>query len=176
MTMIVSFCAVVVAASLGAAMGLAAGYLGGIVDAIILRVIDVVLAFPSILLVIALVTVVGNSVFALICIMGLASAPGFARVVRSQVRQINSLDFVDAARAIGARPSHIVARHIIPNILSPFIVFSTFELSKMILIEATLSFLGIVIQPPTPTWGGMISDGQQYLMLSWYASFSPGWQ
>ncbi|UOM35695.1 ABC transporter permease [Acuticoccus sp. I52.16.1] len=174
MTLFISLGAVAIAGSIGTFLGIVAGYFGGWIDSVVQRVIDMLLAFPIILLVIALVTIVGSSVPALILIMGFASWPQFARIARASVLQVKGLDYIEAARAIGARDSRILSQHILPNILSALIVFTTFEISRMILIEATLSFLGIGVQPPTPTWGGMISEGQQYLYMSWYASFFPG--
>ncbi|WP_226575306.1 ABC transporter permease [Acuticoccus sediminis] len=174
MTLLISLGAVAIAGSLGTLLGVVAGYFGGWIDSIVLRLIDMLLAFPIILLVIALVTVVGSSVPSLILIMGLASWPQFARITRSSVLQVKMLDYIESARAIGSSSRRILLAHVVPNILSALIVFTTFEISRMILIEATLSFLGIGVQPPTPTWGGMISEGQQYLYMSWYASFFPG--
>jgi peptide/nickel transport system permease protein len=173
-TLFISLAAVAIACGIGTTVGLIAGYTGGRMDAIVLRLIDMQLAFPVILLVIAVVAVVGSSITSLIVIMGLAGWPQFARIIRSSVISVRDLEFVDAARSIGASPTRIIFRHVAPNVMSATIVFATFELSRMILIEATLSFLGLGVQPPTPTWGGMISEGQKYISLSWAASVFPG--
>lgn len=173
-TLLVAVLAVLVSGIIGIAAGLAAGYFGGWVDALILRLIDMQLAFPVILLVIAIVAVVGPSITNLIILMGISAWPRFARIVRGAVLSVRNLEYVDAARSIGARSLRIVMMHVLPNILSAIIVYASFELARMILLEATLSFLGLGIQPPTPTWGGMINDGRQYLSISWSVSLFPG--
>jgi peptide/nickel transport system permease protein len=173
-TMIVSVCAVAVSGIVGVGLGLLAGFFGGRVDAVILRLIDTQLAFPVVLLVIALVAVVGPSLTNLIILMGLSAWPRFARIVRGSVLSVRGLEYVEAARAIGASRIRMMMRHILPNILSAIIVYASFELARMILLEATLSFLGLGVQPPDPTWGGMINDGKKYLSLSAAASLFPG--
>lgn len=173
-TLVVSVLAVGVSLVAGVAAGLFAGFYGGRTDAIILRLIDMQLAFPVILLVIAVVAVVGPSLTNLIIIMGLSGWPRFARIVRGAVLSVRGLEYVEAARAIGARQLRIMTHHILPNILSAIIVYASFELARMILLEATLSFLGLGVQPPTPTWGGMISDGKNYIAISWWVSLFPG--
>ncbi|MCG6121701.1 MAG: ABC transporter permease [Microvirga sp.] len=173
-TMIVSVCAVVVSGIVGVALGLTAGFFGGWTDAVILRLIDTQLAFPVVLLVIAVVAVVGPSLASLIILMGLSAWPRFARIVRGSVLSVRGLEYVEAARAIGASKLRIMLRHILPNILSAIIVYASFELARMILLEATLSFLGLGVQPPDPTWGGMINDGKKYLTASTAVSLFPG--
>ncbi|WP_206412772.1 ABC transporter permease [Nitratireductor soli] len=173
-TLLVSVLAVAVSLVAGVAAGLAAGFYGGRTDAVILRLIDMQLAFPVILLVIAVVAVVGPSLTNLIIIMGLSGWPRFARIVRGAVLSVRGLEYVEAARAIGAGQMRIMLHHILPNILSAIIVYASFELARMILLEATLSFLGLGVQPPTPTWGGMISDGKNYIAISWWVSLFPG--
>ncbi|WP_213991676.1 ABC transporter permease [Sodalis sp. dw_96] len=173
-TLFVSVSAVVISCVIGTGVGLIAGYNGGATDAVVLRLIDMQLAFPIILLVIAIVAVIGASLPALILIMGISGWPQFARIVRSSVMSVRNLEYVDAAVSIGASPLRIIFRHIGPNVLSASIVMATFQLSDMILTEATLSFLGLGIQPPTPTWGGMVSEAQNYLSVSWGASVFPG--
>jgi peptide/nickel transport system permease protein len=165
---------VVVSGLLGVIMGLVAGYYGGKWDLIIMRLIDMQLAFPVVLLVIAIVAVVGPSLTNLIIIMGISGWPRFARIARGSVLSIKEMEYVDAAHSIGANIPRIMMYHILPNMLSPLIVYATFELARMILLEATLSFLGLGVQPPTPTWGGMINDGKQYIYLSWSVSVIPG--
>ncbi|MBM3526074.1 MAG: ABC transporter permease [Alphaproteobacteria bacterium] len=173
-TLIVSLFAVIVSGVVGIWLGLLAGFFGGRTDAIILRLIDTQLAFPVVLLVIALVAVVGPSLTNLIILMGLAAWPRFARIVRGSVLSVRSLEYVEAARAIGASQLRLMLRHILPNILSAIIVYASFELARMILLEATLSFLGLGVQPPDPTWGGMINDGKKYLSQSTAVSLFPG--
>jgi peptide/nickel transport system permease protein len=173
-TLLVSVFAVLVSGIVGVAAGLAAGFRGGMTDAIILRLIDMQLAFPLILLVIAVVAVVGPSLTNLIIVMGLSGWPRFARIVRGSVLTVRHLEFVDAARAIGASRARVMMHHILPNIVSAIIVYASFEVARMILLEATLSFLGLGVQPPTPTWGGMISEGRRYLNQSWTVALAPG--
>lgn len=173
-TLIVSLFAVIVSGVVGSGLGLMAGFFGGRVDAIILRLIDTQLAFPVVLLVIALVAVLGPSLANLIILMGLSAWPRFARIVRGSVLAVRGLEYVEAARAIGASKLRIMMRHILPNILSAIIVYASFELARMILLEATLSFLGLGVQPPDPTWGGMINDGKKYLSISTGVSLFPG--
>lgn len=173
-TLLVSLFAVVVSAFIGIWAGLAAGFFGGRTDAVILRLIDMQLAFPVVLLVIAIVAVVGPSLTNLVILMGLSAWPRFARIVRGSVLSVRGLEYVEAARSIGAGRMRIMLRHILPNIMSAIIVYASFELARMILLEATLSFLGLGVQPPTPTWGGMINDGKDYLSISWAVSLFPG--
>ncbi len=173
-TLLVSVLAVLMSSVLGTAVGLYAGYRGGWIDLIVMRLIDMQLAFPVILLVIAVVALLGPSLVTLIAIIGLSGWPRFARVARGSVLSAKEMDYVDAARAVGAGSWRIMGQHILPNILSALIVYASFELARMVLLEATLSFLGLGVQPPTPTWGGMINDGRQYIFLSWGVSFFPG--
>lgn len=173
-TILVSLGAVLVSATVGILLGLIGGYAGGVVDALILRLVDMQLAFPIILLVIGVVSITGSSLVVLILLMGMASWPTFARVIRSEVLSLREREFVEAARSLGASRTRILLRHIAPNVLSAVMVVATFELSTMILIEATLSFLGVGVPPPTPTWGGMISEGQRYLSQAWSVSLFPG--
>ncbi|MBX3577464.1 MAG: ABC transporter permease [Rhizobiaceae bacterium] len=173
-TLLVSLLALVVSLVIGVVAGLVAGFLGGRTDAVILRLVDMQLAFPVILLVISIVAVLGPSLTNLIVIMGLSGWPRFARLVRGAVLSVRGLEYVEAARAIGAGKMRVMFRHILPNILSAIIVYSSFELARMILLEATLSYLGLGVQPPEPTWGGMISEGQKYITQAWWVSLFPG--
>lgn len=173
-TLLVAMLAVVVSGLIGIAAGLCAGFYGGRIDSVILRLIDIQLAFPLVLLVIAIVAVVGPSLTNLIIVMGLSGWPRFARIVRGSTLSVRHLEFVDAARSLGASRPRIMLRHILPNIVSAIIVYASFELARMILLEATLSFLGLGVQPPSPTWGGMISDGRKYLSQSWTVVVVPG--
>lgn len=173
-TLIVSLLAVIVSGIIGVWLGLLAGFSGGVTDAIILRLIDTQLAFPVVLLVISLVAVVGPSLTNLVVLMGLSAWPRFARIVRGSVLSVRGLEYVEAARAIGASRLRMMMRHILPNVLSAIIVYASFELARMILLEATLSFLGLGVQPPDPTWGGMINSGKEYLSLSPAVSLFPG--
>ena len=123
---------------------------------------------------IAVVAAVGASLANLIVVMGLSGWPQVARVVRAAVRSVRQQDFIEAAQAVGARHSQIVFRHIFPNIASTLTIYASFEFARLVLVEATLGYLGLGIQPPAPTWGGMVSDGEQYLANNWAASLFPG--
>ncbi|MBI4082102.1 MAG: ABC transporter permease [Candidatus Lambdaproteobacteria bacterium] len=173
-SLLISFVAVLVAAAVGVTVGLLCAYWGGWWDLTVMRVTDIQLAFPTVLLVIAIVAVVGPSVGNLIVVMGISGWPRFARIARGSVLSVKEMEYIAAAQASGAETMRILASHVLPNILSPLIVYATFELSRMILLEATLSFLGLGVQPPTPTWGGMINDGKQYVYQSWAVSVMPG--
>ena len=173
-TLIITVTAVFVSALIGISAGLLSGYFGGKIDLIINRIIDIQLAFPIILLVIAVVAVVGPSLLNLVIIMGISGWPRFARITRASVLSVKEMEYVDAARSMGASTFRIITHHILLNILSPLIVYATFDLARIILMEAVLSFLGLGVQPPTPTWGGMINDGKQYIYLSWAVSVIPG--
>jgi len=173
-SLFISGVAVLVSCVIGIAAGLLAGYYGGKFDLLIMRLIDMQLAFPVILLVIAIMAVVGPSLTNLIVIMGISAWPRYARLARGSVLSVKEMEYIDAAHSIGTPTYRVMLHHILPNILSPLIVYATFELARMILLEATLSFLGLGVQPPTPTWGGMINDGKQYIYNSWAVSVIPG--
>jgi ABC-type dipeptide/oligopeptide/nickel transport system permease subunit len=173
-SLLISGVAVTVAALLGVAAGLLAGYYGGKVDLFIMRLVDIQLAFPVVLMVLAIVAVVGPSLFNLTVVMGISGWPRFARIARASVLSVKVEGYVDAAHSIGASTYRVMIHHILLNCFSPLIVFATFELARMILLEATLSYLGLGVQPPTPTWGGMINDGKQYIYMSWAVSVIPG--
>ncbi len=173
-TLSVAILAVLGAGAIGISAGLAAGYFGGWFDSIAMRLADVQLAFPVVLLVIVVAAVVGPSTFNLIVILALSGWPRFARIVRGSVLTVRELGYVEAGRAAGSGHMTLMLSHILPNVTSPIIVYASFELARMILLEATMSFLGLGVQPPTPTWGGMINDGRGYLHLSLTASLLPG--
>jgi len=173
-TLLISLSAVAVGAVVGVLAGLAAGFRGGWLDGVVLRLIDVQLAFPLVLLVIAVVSVIGPSLPNLVLIMGISGWPRFARLVRGSVLTVRTLDYIEAAQSIGASSLRVILRHVLPNVLSAIIVYASFEVSRMILLEATLSFLGLGVQPPTPSWGGMIDDGRRYIGITWSLSLSPG--
>jgi dipeptide transport system permease protein len=174
LSLIVGFVPVCLSLVLGVPFGLVAGYAGGKVDELIMRVNDVFLAFPSILLALIVVAVLGQGVFNLMIAVGIAHAPTFARVVRgavmSQVRQ----DYVQAATSLGARRPRIVIRHIFPNIVNALIVIFTIAFASALLEAAGLSFLGLGVRPPTPEWGSMLADGKEYFMDGWWMILAPG--
>ena len=173
-SLLVGFAAVVVGGLIGATLGILAGYRGGWLDSAIMTLADAQLAFPFILLAIGIIAVLGPSFPTLILVIGLSGWMSYARVLRSQVLVLRSREFVDAIHALGGSAGRIVARHILPNVLSSLVVIATLELARAIVLEATLSFLGLGIQPPTPSWGGMIYEGREYLDSAWWISTYPG--
>jgi len=170
----VGFAAVLVGGLLGAALGIAAGYRGGLVDSVIMTVADAQLAFPFILLAIGIIGVLGPSFPTLIVVIGLSGWVSYARVLRSQVLVLRSREFVDAIHALGGSVGRVILRHILPNVLSSLVVVATLELARAIVLEATLSFLGLGIQPPTPSWGVMVQEGREYLDSAWWIATFPG--
>lgn len=172
--MIVALTSIAVAAVVALPLGLVAGYYGGAVDTVLMRIQDAILAFPTILFAILIVASFGASALTLISTIALLYVPRFARLVRSSVLVLKNLDFVTASRASGARDARIIFRAILPNCLAPILVQITMGISVAILIEAILSYLGLGIQPPTPTWGNMLQHAQSYLKQApWYV-LAPG--
>ncbi|MEA2524544.1 MAG: peptide/nickel transport system permease protein [Thermomicrobiales bacterium] len=150
---------------IGIILGAFAGYYGGRVDSIIMRMADVVLAFPSLIIIITIVSFLGPSVWNIMMVIGLLGWPPMARILRGQFLSLREQEFVVASRAIGAPNRTIIFRHMLPNALAPIIVAATFGIASAILLEAGLSFLGLGVQPPTPTWGNMLSDAQSLPVL-----------
>src|SRR4029453_7287826 len=167
-SLLVGFAAVVGGGLLGAPLGIVAGYRGGWLDSAIMTLADAQLAFPFILLAIGIIAVLGPSFPTLILVIGLSGWMSYARVLRSQVLVLRSREFVDAIHALGGSAGRIVARHVLPNVLSSLVVIATLELARSIVLEATLSFLGLGVQPPTPSWGGMVQEGREYLDSAWW--------
>jgi len=172
--LLVGLAAVVISGVLGMAIGLVAGYFGGRVDDFFMRLADVQLAFPFILLAIAVIGVLGPSLRNIIIVIGVSSWVVYARVVRGEVLSIRERDFVQAAIALGSRDAHVVVRHVLPNTFTPWLVVATLDMARVIVIESALSFLGLGVQPPTPTWGGMLADGRVYLSTAWWLATFPG--
>jgi peptide/nickel transport system permease protein len=173
-SLLVGFAAVVVGGLIGATLGILAGYRGGLLDSGIMTLADAQLAFPFILLAIGIIAVLGPSFPNLIIVVGLSGWVTYARVLRSQVLSLRRREFVDAILALGGSIPRILLRHILPNVASTLMVIATLELARAIVLEATLSFLGLGIQPPTPSWGGMIHEGREYLDTAWWISLFPG--
>ncbi len=169
------FAAVAIVMTIGVALGALAGYFGGIVDAIIMRFTDILLSIPLILLLITAASLFRPSLRTTIFVIGVSSWPGAARLIRGQFLQIKSQEFVTAARSIGASPLQIMRRHVFPNTLAIIIVEATLWLSYAILLEASLSYLGLGVQIPTPSWGNMLQDGQRELLYgAWWLTLFPG--
>ena len=173
-SLLVGFAAVAVGSVVGGALGILAGYRGGWTDSVVMTVADAQLAFPFVLLAIGIIGVLGPSFPTLVAVIGLSGWVDYARVLRSQVLVLRAREFVDAILALGGAVPRIVARHILPNVLSTLVVIATLQLARAIVLEATLSFLGLGIQPPTPSWGGMIQEGREYLDSAWWISIFPG--
>ena len=170
----VSISAVAFSSVLGTVIGLLSGFYGGKVDSIFMRLADVQLAFPFILLAIAIIAVLGPSLQNIIIVMGITGWVIYARVVRAEVLSLREKEYITAVRALGGSNGRIIFKHLFPNVIPPCIVIVTLEMARMIIMEAALSFLGLGIQPPTPTWGGMLADGRVYLATSWWLATFPG--
>jgi ABC-type dipeptide/oligopeptide/nickel transport system permease subunit len=163
-----------VAILLGVSLGLTAGYYGRWVDAAVMRLADVTLAFPTLLLLIAVAAAVRPSLLVVFCIIGAVGWAGMARLVRSQVLVLRRSEFVLAAQALGARDRRILGRHLLPNVLAQVIVAGTLGMAGAIMAEAALSFVGLGAQPPTPSWGAMVAEGRELLRVAPWVSFAPG--
>jgi peptide/nickel transport system permease protein len=172
--LLVGFAAVVISGVIGMAAGLIAGYFGGRLDDVLMRLADIQLAFPFILLAIAVIGVLGPSLTTIIVVIGVSSWVVYARIVRSAVLSLREREFVQAALALGSGDGRIVLRHILPNALTPWLVVATLDMARVIVIESALSFLGLGVQPPTPTWGGMLADGRVYISTAWWLATFPG--
>ncbi|MEJ8305908.1 ABC transporter permease [Saccharibacillus sacchari] len=173
-SLIVGIGAVLVSGAIGAVLGVTAAYYGRWVDAVIMRLADSLLAIPTILLMLVVLAVVGPGMWTLIFVIGATNWVSYARVVRGEVLSLKERDFVKSARMIGARSGRIIFRHILPNVMSSFIVLSGMNVATTIIMEASLSFLGLGITTPDVSWGGMLSDGRQYVATSWWVATFPG--
>ncbi len=165
-SLIVGISAVLFGAVFGSSLGLISGYFGGRTDAIIMRFMDGMMAFPFILLAITLMTVLGQGLVNVIIAIGISNIPGFARVVRGQVLNVKESEFIEVTRSLGAKHGRILFMHIVPNSIAPLIVYATMGVAGAIISEASLSFLGLGVQPPTASWGSMLQEGKDFLVLS----------
>ena len=172
--LVVGLAAVVISGVLGMVIGLVAGYFGGRMDDFLMRLADIQLAFPFILLAIAIIGVLGPSLQNIIIVIGVSSWVVYARVVRGEVLSIREREYVHAAVALGARHWRVLVTHVLPNTFTPWLVVATLDMARVIVIESALSFLGLGVQPPTPTWGGMLADGRVYLSTAWWLATFPG--
>jgi len=173
-SLLIGLLSVAVSLPIGVGLGLLGGYFRGRLDDAVMRLADVQLAFPFILLAITIAGVLGPSPRNVILILAVGGWVAYARVTRGQVLGLREKEFVEAARALGMRHGRILVAHILPNILTPIIVLATFAVAQMILLESSLSFLGLGVQPPTPSWGGMLNDGRAYITLAWWLTTFPG--
>ncbi len=159
---------------LGVFLGMLGGYFGGLTDEMIMRVMDVLLSLPQLVLALAVATVLGPSLPNLMVAVGISAVPGYARLTRSTVLSAREQQYVEAAKAVGCADGAIMFRHILPNVVAPLVVLSTLGLASRILSAAALSFLGLGAQPPTPEWGLMLSEGRRYLTVAWWVTVFPG--
>ncbi len=166
-TLVVGSCA-------GLAIGAIAGYAGGIVDTLLSRAVDTIMSFPLMLIAIVILSALGVSTATVILSIGIILSPRFARLIRAQVLQAKALGYVEAARAMGASGARILVRHILPNCTSPWIVMATLTIPYAILVESSLSFLGLGVEPDTPTWGRIIADGRSYVQGAPWITIAPG--
>ena len=173
-SLIIAAGTIVVAGSFGTALGLISGWYGGWVDEAIMRLVDAMNAIPVILIALVLAVAVGPSFWILLGVLSVGLWPGFARQVRAETLSLKSRDYVDLAKVSGAPTHRILYRHILPGLFSTVVVVATNQVGTVILAEAGLSFLGVGVPPPTPSWGGMISDGRLYLTEAWWISAFPG--
>jgi peptide/nickel transport system permease protein len=174
-SMYVGVVSVIIGISLGTIIGIISAYVGGVIDLTIQRIVDALMAFPAIIMALGLTAVLGSSVNNIVAALVVILLPGAIRVIRAQVLSIKELDYTLAAQAIGARPWRIMLRHILPNVVASFIVLSTITLGLAIIIEASLTFLGVGISADIPTWGGMLTEGaQKYIRTAWWLAVFPG--
>jgi peptide/nickel transport system permease protein len=163
-----------IALVLGGTVGLASGYFLGLLDILVQRVVDVMLGFPTVILIISLASVLGPSLSTAMIAIGIAYAPGFARIVRGPTLAVRAQPYVESARAVGVPPRRIITHYILPNIAAPIIVQTTLSFSTAVLAEASLSFLGLGTQPPDPSWGTMLGTGREYMELAPWVAIFPG--
>jgi peptide/nickel transport system permease protein len=166
--------AAVISSVLGTLLGMLAGYFGGFVDIAIMRMVDVQLAIPFVLLILLIVSVVGPNLINLVLVLGVTGWAIFARVARARTLEVRELEFIEAVRAMGLPHRKIILRHILPNILLPQIVLLTLDLPRLIILEASVGFLGLGVQPPTPTLGNLIGEGRAYMLLADWLVLYPG--
>jgi peptide/nickel transport system permease protein len=173
-SLVVGLLGLLVGGGVGAALGMIAGYAGGRVDAFLMRVADTALAFPIILFAILLVVILGGSLITVVIAIALVLWARYARVIRGEVLSLRERDFVAQARIAGCSPQRIILTHLFPNVLNTLVVLLSLQVGWVIIVEASLSFLGAGVPPPTPTWGSMIAEGRDYIASAWWISFFPG--
>lgn len=172
--LIIAFTATFISVAIGVSIGAAAGYFGGWVDSILSRIVDAVMAIPLLVLIIALVAVLGAGLYTTVLAIGVAIWAQYARVMRADIMSLREREFVIAARTIGATTSRVIMRHMIPNALAPVIVIATLSVGNVIILEAALSFLGLGVQPPDPSWGGILDEGRENIRAFPHISIIPG--
>ncbi|HIJ96630.1 MAG TPA: ABC transporter permease [Desulfuromonadales bacterium] len=170
----VGFVAVGIAVMIGTTVGLISGYYSGLVDTVMMRLVDIMLCFPAFFLILAVITFLEPSIWYIMVIIGLTGWMGVARLVRAETLSIREMEYIMAARCIGCSNTRIIFRHILPNAISPVLVAATLGVAGAILTESALSFLGIGVQPPTPSWGNILTSGKDYIEFAWWLSLFPG--
>jgi peptide/nickel transport system permease protein len=173
-SLLVGFVAVGIATLIGVLVGALAGYYGGVLDQILMRLVDLMLCFPTIFLILAVIAVLGPSIWNIMAVIGLTGWMGVARLVRAEFLSLREREFVVAARALGASDVRLIWRHLLPNALTPVMVSATLGVAGAILVESSLSFLGLGVQPPTPSWGNMLTMGKDNIEIAWWLSVFPG--
>ena len=173
-SLVISVASVIAMFSVGTALGLVAGLQGGKVDGFVMRLVDLQMAFPVVLAAIALVALLGPSFINIIVVFMVTGWPIFARTARGSTLGLKEKEFIEAARALGVGRTRLMVREILPNVVGPLLVIASFQIAEVIVFESSLAFLGLGIQPPTPTWGGMMAEGRDYLDPSWWVMFFPG--
>ncbi|MDD2366827.1 MAG: ABC transporter permease [Desulfuromonadaceae bacterium] len=166
--------AIGIAVVIGTAVGLVSGYYSGIVDTLLMRTVDIMLCFPAFFLILAVITFLEPSIWYIMMVIGLTGWMGVARLVRAETLSIREMEYIQAARCIGCSNLRIIFRHILPNAISPVLVAATLGVAGAILTESALSFLGIGVQPPTPSWGNILTSGKDYIEFAWWLSLFPG--
>ena len=174
LTLMIAATAVILGGVIGTFLGIAAGYYRGVVDRVLMRLVDIQLALPLMLLALLVVAALVPSFNNLIIVLALTSWIRYARIIRGQVLALREREFVQSAHAIGASTLRIMLRHILPNVLTPALVVATLELARIIIMDAALSFLGLGVQPPNPSWGRMLADGRVYISTAWWIVTFPG--
>jgi peptide/nickel transport system permease protein len=173
-SLVVGVATVAISLSIGLFIGAVSGYFGGWIDLVLMRLVDILMAFPGILLAIAFTAVLGPGLDHVVLALCLIGWSGYARLVRGEILSLKERDFVQAARALGCRPNRVVALHLLPNLLPPLLIQGTFGMAAAIIAEGSLSFLGLGVQPPTPSWGSMLNEGRQFLLVAPHLTVYPG--
>ena len=173
-SLVAGVCTILLASLVGSLLGAAAGFYRGFLDNAVMRIVDIWMAFPSLLLAIAVGAALGPGLLNLVLALALTNWVVYCRVVRAEVLSIRERDYVTSAQALGASDLRIILLHILPNVLAPILVISTYQIGSVIIAEASLSFLGIGVQSTVPTWGGMLSDGREFMRESWWLATFPG--
>ncbi|MBI4436630.1 MAG: ABC transporter permease [Candidatus Omnitrophica bacterium] len=170
----VGFVAVGISVLIGIALGSIAGYFGGRIDTLIMRFVDIMLCFPTFFLILSVIALLEPNIFTIMAVIGVTSWMGVARLIRAEILSLKEQEFILAARAIGAGPFRMIVRHLVPNAITPVLVSATLGIAAAILVESSLSFLGIGVQPPTPSWGNILTEGKSVLGIAWWLTLFPG--